>query len=192
MPRVKSFDPDTVLERAVEQFWQAGYDGTSMTMLLASMGISRQSLYDTFGDKRNLFLSSLERYRLMVLAGLQAKLGESGSAKANIRAAFEWISEVVLGRPERRSCLMANASLELGRRDADVQAQVSAHLEAIEDSFFSVLERARVEGELDPNKQPRALARFLTNAIHGLGILARGGAEPAVLHDAIEVTLAAI
>lgn len=163
-----------------------------MTMLLGFMGISRQSLYDTFGDKHSLFMSALRRYRSMVRTELEARLGQPGSAKVNIRAVFEWVGEIVLAQPERRSCLMANSSLELGRRDAEVQAEVQAHLHDVEESFFTALERARVEGELADDKQPRALARFLTNAIHGLGILARGGADDRVLRDSIEVTLAAI
>ena len=58
--------------------------------------------------------------------------------------------------------------------------------------FLGALERAQVEGELGADKEPRALARFLTNAIHGLGILARGGADDLVLRDSIEVTLAVL
>lgn len=188
MPRAKSFDPDAALDRAVEQFWRAGYDGTSMVQLLESMGISRQSLYDTFGDKHRLFLAAMDRYRAMVGQGLRAKLEQPESPLEGLREGFTWVRAQVLDDPEHRSCLMANAALELGQRDDEVRSRVAAHLADTEELFFATLERARARGELGADNT-RALARFLTTTIHGLGIMARGGASEAALDDTIELAL---
>ena len=192
MPRAKSFDPDVALDRAVEQFWRAGYDGTSMVQLLESMGISRQSLYDTFGDKHRLFLAALDRYRAMVGQGLRAKLEQPEAPLEGLRVGFAWVREQVLDDPEHRSCLMANAALELGQHDEEVRARVATHLADTEELFFATLERARARGELNETQDTRALARFLTTTIHGLGIMARGGASEAALDDSIELTLGAV
>jgi len=62
MPRPKEFNPDDALDHAMHVFWHKGYEATSMEDLLAAMHLNRGSLYDTFGDKRQLFLKALDRY----------------------------------------------------------------------------------------------------------------------------------
>src|SRR5690554_2174816 len=117
MPRAKAFDPEVALDRAVELFWRLGYEGTSMAKLLEFMGISRQSLYDTYGDKHSLFLAVVDRYRCTT----QTRLGElaAGNAPAldEIRDVFAWAAREVFEHPDHRSCLMANAAIELAQRD---------------------------------------------------------------------------
>lgn len=192
MPRAKAFDPELALDRAVELFWRFGYEGTSMAKLLEFMGISRQSLYDTYGDKHSLFLAAVDRYRANLQAQLREILASEDSPLAGIRAVFAWISQAVVETPEHRSCMMANSALELGQRDPEVRERVAEHLRQVEDVFHSTLERARELGELEADCDTRALARFLTNAIHGLGILARGGAPMPVLRDSITTTLTVV
>lgn len=192
MPRAKAFDPETALDRAVELFWRRGYDGSSMTMLLEFMGISRQSLYDTFLDKHHLYLAAIDRYRLMLHEQLKRLLDEKSSGRDGIRAVFELVDREVLDHPEHRSCLLANAALELGQRDEAVRERVAAHLADLEELFFGALERARADGEIESQRNTRAQARCLTSTIHGLGVLARGGADRQVLEDTIASTLALV
>jgi TetR/AcrR family transcriptional repressor of nem operon len=192
MPRAKAFDPDTALDRAVELFWRRGYDGASMTMLLEFMGISRQSLYDTFLDKHHLYLAAIDRYRTMLHEQLHSLLNERATGRDGIRAVFELVDREVLDHPEHRSCLLANAALELGQRDGEVRERVAAHLAELEELFYSALERDRVAGAIEPNRDTRAQARCLTSTIHGLGVLARGGADRQVLQDTIASTLAMV
>lgn len=192
MPRVKAFDPEVALDRAVELFWRCGYEGTSLAKLLEFMGISRQSLYDTYGDKHRLFLAVLDRYRANVQRQLATLIAGEATAVAGIQAVFEWVNQAVIEDAEHRSCLVSNTALELGQRDPEVRERVAAHLRDVEAVFTATLERGQAAGELAPSHDVRALARFLTNSIHGLGILARGGAPAPVLRDAIETTLAVL
>lgn len=192
MPRAKAFDPEVALDRAVELFWRLGYEGTSMAKLLEFMSISRQSLYDTYGDKHSLFLAAVDRYRSKVHAQLQSIVASEASPLAAVRAIFAWVDEEVVDNPDHRSCLMANSALELAQRDPDVRERVAEYLERVEELFFTTLERGREAGELADDRDTRALARFLTNAIHGLGILARGGATTPVLRDTVTTTLAVL
>ena len=62
MARPKEFERDAALSEAVGVFAHHGYEGSSTDVLLDAMGISRQSMYDTFGDKRRLYLEALQRY----------------------------------------------------------------------------------------------------------------------------------
>ena len=63
MARPKEFEPEQALDAAMNVFWRLGYEHTSLDALMQEMGIARQSLYDTFGDKRALYLRALAHYR---------------------------------------------------------------------------------------------------------------------------------
>ena len=63
MARKKEFDEVEVLDKALDVFWKKGYSATSIQDLVDSMGINRASIYDTWGDKHNLYVESLKRYR---------------------------------------------------------------------------------------------------------------------------------
>lgn len=192
MPRAKAFDPDVALDRAVELFWRLGYEGTSMAKLLEFMGISRQSLYDTYGDKHTLFLAVVDRHSSHVQAQFSTIVETGPTPLGSIRAIFDWVEREVVEVPEHRSCLMSNCALELGQRDPAIRERVSEHLSQVEDVFHGQLLRAQELGELAPAANARALARFLTNAIHGLGVLARGGAPSPVVRDSIDTTLSVL
>lgn len=192
MPRAKAFDPDVALERAVELFWRQGYEGTSMAQLLAFMGISRQSLYDTYGNKHALFLSAVDRYRANLVVNFSAVTSAHESPLAGLRAWVGHVLSEVVEHPDHRACFMANSALELGQRDPELRERVNEHLRNVEDGLTDLLERAQACGELDEGRDARALGRFLTNALHGLGVLSRGGASRAVLRDSIDVTLSVL
>lgn len=193
MPRAKAFDPSVALDRAVEMFWRRGYEGSSMAQLLAFMGISRQSLYDTFGDKHTLFLSAVDRYREQTRDNFRALVRDHESARSGIRACFDYVLTRVVEHPDHRSCLMANAALELGQRDPEVRQRVHQHLSDVQGVFEGALDtgRARGEFELPDGRSSEAHARFLTTVVHGLGILARGG-SPEHARDTVSVALATL
>ena len=86
--------------------------------------------------------------------------------------------------------MMANAALELGQHDAAVRGRVAGHLAQVEDLFHDALERDRAAGEIASDRDTRAAARCLVNAIHGLGVLGRAGVSRSVIDDTIAATLA--
>src|SRR5690349_24968801 len=102
MPRPKSFDQDTVLDQAVQLFWERGYEATSMADLEAHLGLGRQSLYNTFGDKQALFLKALERYRNDVGGEALARLNAPGAGLDAIRSVFHWVVESLTAPGPRR------------------------------------------------------------------------------------------
>src|SRR3954454_13481571 len=61
--RPRSFDTDDVLARARDTFWKHGFAGTSMDQISAATGLHKPSLYGAFGDKKQLFMETLNRYR---------------------------------------------------------------------------------------------------------------------------------
>lgn len=201
MSRIKEFEPEKAIDRALDLFWRLGYEGASMRDLLEHMKISRQSLYDTFGDKRSLFLKVLARYEALAVAGMLDTLTRMSWARpierpltagVAIRGYFElFLSEVALDRP-RGSCLMANTAIEVGTTDPEIQAVVRAYFTRVEDALHAVLVRAHEAGELPANRDPRALARHLLNVLHGLGVMSRAGASRMALRQMIDVGLSVL
>jgi TetR/AcrR family transcriptional repressor of nem operon len=191
MARPKEFERDVVLDRAMKVFWTRGYEAASVQHLVDRMGIQRGSLYDTFGDKRSLFFAAIERYDLLITGKLLATL-EEGSGKAAIRRFFELKVELSVrpGRP--RGCLLTNSAAELASRDRGTNTRVGAALKKIEAAFHRAVVRAQAVGEIDPARNARALARYLTSSAQGLSVMAKAFPDRTVLRDVVKVVLATL
>lgn len=191
MGRPREFERDVVLDRAMQVFWTRGYAATSIHHLVDQMGIQRGSLYDTFGDKRALFFAAIDRYDQVVTAKLLAALDDPRGKNA-IRRFFRLKVDLALepGRP--RGCLVTNSATELASRDRGTARRVGAVLTKIEAAFHRAVVRAQKAGEIEPTRNPRALARFLTSSAQGLSVMAKTFPERAVLEDIVKVILAAL
>jgi TetR/AcrR family transcriptional repressor of nem operon len=186
--RPKSFDPDEALDRAMDLFWLRGYEGASVSDLLEAMRISRQSLYDTFGSKRDLFIRVVERYRATQLSRALALLDGKPPHLDNVRAVVRFF-EGLAGDERCRGCLVANALVELGPHDGEVAGLLGETLAMLEDGLRSSLQQAQAAGELPAGKSPTALSRALTNSILGLAVSGKLPVRREVLRDIHEGTL---
>ena len=180
--RPKQFDEQEVLGRAMELFWKEGYDGASLPGLLEAMGISRQSLYDTFGNKRGLYLSAIEHYRRTQLSQALALLEREGSPVENVRSVVGFF-EALAADARCRGCFVANAIVETGHKDEEIGKLLGETLELLRSAVERTLERARAAGELSPAKSPARLSRALTNAMIGLAVSGRLGLGRDELHQ---------
>ena len=187
MPRTKGFEPGEALDAAMHLFWRKGYGATSMRDLLDGMGIGRGSFYDTFGDKHTLFLASLDRFQQLRTSWIDEVLEDSGLG--GIEEVFRRTVDSLVGFEPRRGCLMANTAVELGPHDILVADKISRYVRHTEAIFERALIRAQEAGEIPADRDPRALACFLVNTLHGLRVLARAGTDRAVLEDSARVTL---
>lgn len=189
MARTKEFEPEKALTRAMELFWQRGYEATSVQDLLLEMGIGRGSMYDTFGDKRALFLAALDRFEEMRLSRADEILDGSSSANEGIRWLFETTIEGLVSFEPRRGCLLANTAVELAPHDEEIAGRILRYVSRTEEAFERALVRGRASGEIPADKDPKALARFLVSTLHGIRVLARAGVDRAVLDDSVRTAL---
>jgi len=187
--RPREFERDVVLDRAMRVFWSRGYEATSIEQLVARMGIQRGSLYATFGDKRALFFAAMEHYDRMVTSKLLKTLEEPASGKAAIEGFFRLKVELSTAPGRPRGCLVTNSAAELASRDRGTGARVGAVLTKLEAAFRHAVVRAQRAGEIDPRRDPRALARFLTSSAQGLSVMAKAFPDRAALADVVEVIL---
>lgn len=174
MPRQKAFHPDAALDRAMDLFWRKGFEGSSLSALLVTMGISRQSLYNTFGNKQKLFLAVLDRYGQMQELQRLALEKESAGLET-LQAYFQRLLSGMEAQPEYGACLMTVAAVELGLQDWAVQSRVKAYDSALSEAFRNALDRASSRGELRKGLNLSLQADQLVALSKGLGAMARGG-----------------
>jgi TetR/AcrR family transcriptional repressor of nem operon len=170
--RPKQFRRQDVLERAMQHFWRYGYEATSLPELLRAMGISRQSLYDTFGNKRALYISAIEHYRTTQLSQALGLLGQEHAPLEGVRAVVRFFHKLAADAG-CRGCFVANAVVEMGSRDPELARLLSDTLEILRRGIEGALRRAQARGELGPGKSPRQLSRALTNALIGMAVTGR-------------------
>jgi len=189
MARHKEFEPAEALDKAMDLFWRRGYAAASMQDLVDHVGVNRQSLYDTFGGKHELFLATLDRYFNVSVREHLKILDEPGSALGAIRRFFESLVKLTGTDAARKGCMVVNSAAELALHDEDARARVAAVFSWIEEAFRKTLVRAQENGELDEGHDPRALARFLTCFMVGRNVLAKAGASRKSIQDAVEVAM---
>lgn len=192
MARHKEFDRDEALHKAMEVFWSRGYEASSIQDLVEHMGINRQSLYDTFGDKHALFLQALDRYHEVESRKLFDLLERSGSVRKALRQLFTVVIEGSLCEGGRRGCLMGNAMSELAGRCEATAEKTCRNMEAVEGAFYRALMRGRKDGELKGVREPRAVARFLNSSLQGLVLMAKATQDRKTLDDVVKVTLSVL
>ena len=192
MARHKEFERDEALQKAMEVFWVRGYEATSMQNLVEHMGINRQSLYDTFGDKHSLYLEALDRYQEVESRKLFELLEKPGSVKKAFRQLFTGVIEGSVCDGQKRGCLMNNAMSELAGRCAATAEKTRRNIAAIEEAFYRALLRGKKEGELKGVREPRAMARFLYNSFQGLVLMSKATQDRKTLDDIVKVTLSVL
>jgi TetR/AcrR family transcriptional repressor of nem operon len=192
MARPRGFEREAALEQAMRLFWARGYAAVSIQDVVEATGINRASLYAAFGDKRALFREAIEHYLTNVSAARLNRLERPGSAKAAIHGYFEELVAFTLGEGRRLGCLLTNTAVELAPHDEAMGGRLRASFAKVEDAFARAIRRGQAEGEIPAQKDPRALARFLLNAVQGLRVTGRVAPRKAALHDIVTVTLAAL
>ena len=192
MARQKEFDRDEVLHKAMEVFWARGYERTSIQDLVQHMGINRQSIYDTFGDKHTLFLEALDRYREIQSRKVFEQLDRPGSVKKNLRLLFEGVVDKALSEEGRRGCFVGNAMSELAGRCKETATRTCNSVASAEKTFQRALQRGKEQGELPTVRDTRAVARFLYSSLQGLLLMAKATRDRKLLNDVVKVTLSVL
>lgn len=191
MGRPRAFDRDEALMKAVDVFWNQGFEATSMTDLQKALGIGRQSLYDTFGDKRALFEEALDRYVDMGDEMLESVLPPDAGAK-QIREHFTFtVHRLTQGEP-RMGCLMMRTCMERAQQDPKAAEMATRGLATMRRLFARALTNAKARGEVPASTDAEETSGFLVSQIAGLSVLAGSGASPEDLLRVVDVALAAV
>lgn len=174
MARPKEFDREKALRRAIHLFRQQGFAATSTDDLMRVMNIGRQSMYDTFGDKRALFLTALEMYVMESVRSINTELERPGSALSAIQNA---LAAFALRRDlsSAEGCMGLNTICEFGVHDAEVNRILRNAAQTQRRMLMSVLKRAKDQAELSSNADLDSMADFFESTLAGIRMAAKAG-----------------
>lgn len=192
MARSKDFDENEVLQKAVNLFWNKGYNGTSMQDLVDGLGISRSSLYDTYGDKHTLFIKSLENYKEASTKKMCNIISNTVSAKDAVKQLLELTALELIDDTEHKGCFMTNAAVEVAPHDAQVGTMLCQSEQQVEDSFYQAIKKGQESGEITNKRDARAIARFIFNNVKGLRVSAKSTSDKKIFDDIIKLTMSVL
>ncbi|MDP1512086.1 TetR/AcrR family transcriptional regulator [Paenibacillus sp. CMAA1739] len=192
MGRNKEFDTTEVLHKAMEVFGHYGYEGASLPQLLKGLGIARQSLYDTYGTKRDLFVLALKHYVNEKSNAVMKYLATSESAKQGITYVFHEAAKVLKDKNRQKECFIIFSAIDQMPHDMEIKAFLLKDLNTLEEAFFETLVRGQGNGEISNDRDLRALARYLNFARYSLTQLAKMTSDPKVMDDYVAVSLSVL
>lgn len=167
--RPRAFDLDIALEKALEVFWQKGFEGASLPDLTEAMGINKPSLYAAFGNKEQLFLKAIERY--------ESQHANFFYDALNLPTAYQVAEQILLGAAEEhsktghpRGCLVVQGALACSDEGQGVrQALVEKRRQGFE-QLAERFARAQQEGDLAPEQDAKVLAGYILTVIQGIAV----------------------
>lgn len=185
--RPKGFDEQIVLGRAMQTFWREGYNGASMSLLLKEMGISRQSLYDTYGDKRSLFLQSLRLYQEREVAPIIDLLKSPLPEGEKLLAVISHYHGMTL-QEQPKGCFIVNSLINLRPNDHELASILNESIENLRQALINSIQRAMTSGLIPSTQAAAETASGLLNALIGLAASSKSTQST----DQIDQTVAAI
>ncbi|MBB5914864.1 TetR/AcrR family transcriptional repressor of nem operon [Nocardia transvalensis] len=180
MARPRNFDPETVLDLAMDTFWTYGYANTSPAQLAECTGIGKGSLYNTFGSKRELFDRVLERYDRIGAEVAGEYMSRPGTTREALRAFLRSLVDTDAAQPVRRGCLAVNTATEFADRDPEITRAIRSAQDHTVAAMAARIDQGRRDGDVDRATDPQQAAEFLMNTIAGLRVMAKTNDAPAL------------
>lgn len=193
MARTKEFDTEEVLEKAIGVFWDKGYAACSIQDVVEGLGLSRSSIYVTFGDKRQLFLAALKKYQREGVDSMRHNLETATNVRQALKDIFYAVLPVELDGCMKKGCFLVNSGIELAPHDPEIAAIVQANRQEIEEILRSAIQKGQDSGLISRKLDALSIARFFFTTLSGLRVSATSGnADRKTLEDIIRVSLSVL
>ncbi|MCX2481486.1 TetR/AcrR family transcriptional regulator [Pedobacter sp. MC2016-15] len=187
--RTKDFDEEEILRKAVNIFWEKGYNGTSLHDLIDGLGIGRSSIYHAFKDKHALFVKALDLYQTENTAKIEGVLNTAPSLRAALETLLNNVISDVFLENHPKGCFKINSEVEVAGYDQIVCDLVSNDNLRIEEALVSAFTKARESGEIHSSKDPAALAHFFCVTISGMRVYAKFRTERQFFEDNVKLAI---
>ena len=189
MPRVKLFDENEVLTKAMNLFWKQGYSATSVQDLVSHLGINRASLYDTFGDKEKLFKKSFELYRKQNINKICQLFQNRPNVKEGFSELFYNAINDAVTDNDRKGCFAVNNTTELVPNDEGCLEVLSNNRRDFENLFYEYLKKGRKKGQLNEHQDLKSLASLYFIIYNGLLVVSKIHPSKKELTDSVNVAM---
>jgi len=183
--RPRKFDKDKVLKLAMQQFWENGYEDTSIELLLPIMGINKSSFYNTFKSKDALFLEVVFLYRDMLIQELLTVIDDIGTKKALLLLASIIIDEYH-HTDKVKSCLLFRSSQEFYGKNIELSRKVSFEYNYLLNLYSEFIQEAQQSGEISNKNNPRIIASRYLNATNAIRSNIQIGVSDELLNDILD------
>ncbi|MFC9229585.1 TetR/AcrR family transcriptional regulator [Streptomyces decoyicus] len=191
MPDIKHFNPDIVLDDAIQVFWRQGLPTTGIQALVTATGVSRSSLYATFGSKDGLYAAALDRYIAQHSTPAFAQLSSASSGLTAIEEFFSGLIEVRCSGPVAGwGCMVTNAYAGPECGDPGIRTLLEEHHTTLEAAMRAALATAHDLGQLHADSDLEASAAVLATLAYGVNLRSRAGADAQALTDTVNAALA--
>ena len=187
--RLREFDVDVALDKAIRVFREHGYNATSIEDLAAGMGLASGSIYKAFKDKRAVFLAALDRYMRLRNEQIASVARTQGSARERLRAVLGFYVESAKGIEGRRGCMIVGSAVELAIADREVAVRVGATLARNEAFLADLIRQGQADGSIVDGIDAEDTARMMVCLTQGLRVVGRSGRAPADTPAAVEVAM---
>ena len=187
----KQFDKDIALKNALDVFWVKGFEATSMQELVSAMGVNRASLYQTYGNKGELFIAALDQYIDASLVMIKEALEAPSSPIGNIYTLFK---HLLMHSAENNmsGCLMGNTAVELGPHNPAAAEKVRSFWSQFENLFNNTLQRAVEQKEISQDTDTKKLATFINSTFQGLLIKTKVNVDKNIIVSDIDTLFSLI
>jgi AcrR family transcriptional regulator len=188
--RPRGFDRAWALRRAMEVFWEHGYEGTSINDLTAAMGIRPPSLYAAFGSKEQLFRESVGLYQDLERTAPMRALNEAGTAREGIEGMLRANvrSFTLPGQPA--GCMVVLAATTYTPSTAGIRDFLAEQRRSSTVAVQERLARGQAAGDVPSGADIGALAAYVTSVQFGLALQARDGATREQLYAVVDCAMA--
>jgi AcrR family transcriptional regulator len=191
MSRNKAYTEEFVLEKAMQVFWDNGYEATSVRLLEKEMGINQFSIYSTFSNKKNLFVESLKKYREYLKTNrFQSLLKEDAKLK-DLESFLHGFTLAVRTGKNHRGCLVVNTTGEIGTKDPEIVIELCNYFNFIKEMLRNVLQNSVDAGEISTAADLDKYSNYLLGIMQGLSVGAKVLTEKQV-EDIISMALISI
>jgi AcrR family transcriptional regulator len=172
--RPRAYQPEIALAKALDLFRKDGFAATSLDDLSAATGMNRPSLYGAFGDKRELYIKSYQRYREDARSAMQDIFRDEQPIRARLERIYAVALDIYLsGEAGPRGCFTVMTAASEAVADPDIRAMVLEGFAELDKAFAACFRLAKEKGELPEGADPAVLAQLASATIHTIAIRAR-------------------
>ena len=175
MARPREFDPQDVLQTAIQLFWEKGYYDGSVDEVVKRSGVAKYGIYGTFGTKRELFMKALTQFAADRHQDIQRPIRQPDASLPEIRAFFKDAPKLMTPENGIHGCLITNSGIELGLKDPEIRDFVMDFFRDTAQVLERCLDRAVERGELDTSNDIAELATYLATEFRTALMLAASG-----------------
>jgi TetR/AcrR family transcriptional repressor of nem operon len=165
MARNVEFIECEIIEKAMNVFWEKGYHATSMQDLVDAMQINRSSLYNTIGDKHQLFIKCVTSYAEFGIRETKEKIAKEKSALQAlvniIRDKANWVVDCEKG------CLGIKTIFEIAPEDVEVRNVLSKTNELYLQMMSDLIQNAIDSKELETEDDASLIAEYILTTFTG-------------------------